>query len=73
MIRNTLGVMKMHDGSQQTAGVAARREPRTAVLVSSKELQSLGVTSDPPPIWPFKLGLVLEVVCVCVWREGRCP
>lgn len=48
MIRNTLGVMKMHDGSQQTAGVAARQEPRTAVLVSSKELQSLGVTSDPP-------------------------
>ena len=41
--------MKMHDGSQQSVGVAARQEPRTAVLVSSRELQSLGVTSDPPP------------------------
>ena len=62
----------MHDGSQQSVGVAARQEPRTTVLVSSRELQSLGVTSDPPPpIRPFKLGLVLEVVCV--WREGRCP
>lgn len=50
MIRNTLGVgvMKMHDGSQQSAGLAARQEPRTAVLVGSRELQSLGVTSDPP-------------------------
>lgn len=49
MIRNTLGVgvTKMHDGSQQSAGVAARREPRMAVLVSSRELQSLGVTNDP--------------------------
>ena len=64
--------MKMRDGSQQSAGLAARQEPWTAVLAGSRELQSLGVTSDPPPIWPFKLGLVLEVVCVC-GREVSVP
>lgn len=73
MIRNTLGVgvTKMHDGSQQSARVAARREPRTAVLVSSRELQSLGVTSDPRSLaFQARPGLGGGV---CVWRRGRFP
>lgn len=60
----------MMEASRVLGWLQGRSPGRLCLLAAGS--CSLGVTSDPPTIWPFKLGLVLEVVCVC-GREVSVP